>query len=628
MSETSERPPSPAAHGARGARRARIVAAAIVACVLFVAYVVAELRLPRGVAEFVYLPAILRPLPFAAVRGFTYEQLARHVSRFVFLGPALLAAAYVAATWTALRAPSTAALKRATQVVGVLSVSFILLLLLFVYGGRAFSDDELTYRFQAVQLLHGRLADPTVPKPPIQMEHFTVWTARGAAGKYLFGEPLVQMLGVLVGLPALLHVPMAGATLWLWYRIVAHDAGERVACWATILLAVSPMFLLTTPLGLSQPSALFGLAAAGRGLQLAAGDRPARGAAIVGLAVGFVAAVRPQTGFVMGGVLGLMTLAALVKRRRWPALLALLASGGAWVVAIALYDRALTGHALTLPWSLYLPPERYGFGQVFEHLPDYRHTPWSALQNQLVVAVRFNGWWLGWPASLGLLVVWLRVGRPRQGALPWLLGGAATLLFMFGYHSMGASDTGPIYHYELLLPACLLGAHAIDVGVERRPSLGLALVGAQLALGTTTFLGEHVARLRRMIEVTHAPSEKLLASLPERSLLLIETDRAESAPRGWFDDGFPFRYRSDSDPVVTYPRLTAGFARRLRLRYADRRCFYFRIGGQPIRPQLLECKDAEPLLARPHRLGDGGWLYTPSTAHERGLFDPFAPGAL
>jgi uncharacterized integral membrane protein len=562
------------------------------------------------------------------MRGFTYEQLARHGSRLVFLGPALIAVAYVAMQRVTLRAPSIAALKRATLLVSALSVAFMLLVLVVVYGGRAFTDDELTYRFQAVQLLHGRLADPTIPKPPFQMDHFTVWTARGAAGKYLFGEPLVQMLGVLVGLPALLHVPMAAATLWLWYRIVAHDASERVACWATILLAVSPMFLLTTPLGLSQPSALFGLVVAGRGLQLARGDRPVRGAAIVGSALGFVLSVRPQTGVAMGGVLGVMTLLTLAKQRRWPAIVTLLATGGAWVAAIALYDRALTGHALTLPWSLYLPPERYGFVQVFEHLPSYRHTPWSALQNQLVVAVRFNGWWLGWPASLGLLVVWLRVGRPRQGASPWLLGGAATLVFLFAYHSTGVSDTGPIYHYELLLPACMLGAHAIDVGVERRPSLTLALVIAHLALGTTTFLGEHVARMRRMIAVTHAPFERLLEGLPPHSLLIVETARGESVARAWFDDGFPFRYRSDSDPVVTYPRVSPGFARKLRLRYADRRCFYYRLGGEPIQPQLFECKDAEPLLARPHRADDGGQIYTPSTAHQRGLFDPFAPGAL
>ena len=80
--------------------------------------------------------------------------------------------------------------------------------------------------------------------------------------------------------------------------------------------------------------------------------------------------------------------------------------------------------------------------------------PWGAVENLVVSAVRLNGWWLGWPLSLGLL------------------------------------------------PASILGAHAIVRGLERWPRAVSAILLVHFAVGTTSFLWENVRRLDRLVMTT------------------------------------------------------------------------------------------------------------------------------
>ncbi|MCP4251758.1 MAG: hypothetical protein GY778_32400, partial [bacterium] len=282
----------------------------------------------------------------------------------------------------------------------IAAVGFSLLLTALVMAkvldGRAIVDDELVYRQQAELLASGRLTETSVP--PWGWEVFTIWAKLpsggfGATGKYLFGEPLIQIAGTWFGLPALLHLLLAPLALWAWYRVVDADAGDRVAFWATILVAVSPMFILTNALALSHTTTLTCLILAGLGLQWASGQRPMAGALLCGTALGFCLTVRPQVVVPMGMVLGLATLYRLFRRRHFAAVVALVASGSLWLVLIALYNRALSGSPFKLPWYLFQPIERFGFGNVGGI--EFVYTPWAAVENLVVSAVRFNGWWLG-----------------------------------------------------------------------------------------------------------------------------------------------------------------------------------------------------------------------------------------
>src|SRR6185503_18273920 len=92
---------------------------------------------------------------------------------------------------------------------------------------------------------------------------FTVKTLVGYTGKYLPGEGIVQILGVVVGMAPLLHLPLLALTLYSFHRALLLRSGARIADFGTLALALSPMVMLTTATGLSQSTSLCMIALAG-----------------------------------------------------------------------------------------------------------------------------------------------------------------------------------------------------------------------------------------------------------------------------------------------------------------------------------------------------------------------------
>lgn len=552
---------------------------------------------PASTSDFAYAWRIFGPVWFDPMFGFAPSQLAQYAARLLLLGPGclLLTAALVARRRIA--PPSPELVRRGAVAAAIVAVLVAGGVLFGVLRGRATVDDELTYRHQATLLAEGRLADDTLPPMRHGREFFTVNTERGLTGKYLFGEPLVQVPGTALGWPALAHLPLAALTLLAWYAAVRARAGEVVAGWATILLALSPMFVLTTATGLSQPTSLAAIAVAGLGLsRLHDGRRD--GAALVGGGLAFALAVRPQTAVPIGAVLGTAALITALRRRDPVAVLLLVGLAGAGALAVAAYDDALTGRWSSPPLTLFRPRERYGFGEVFEYGSTFVHTPWTAARNLLVTAVRFNAWWLGWPASLALVGVWWAVGRPWRGLGTWALAGGALVAFQVPYYCPGTSDTGPIYYYELLLPASLLGALALPRALERWPTVAPAALLVHFVVGTGTFVVDNTLRLHRLVTAIHAPADAVVAALPDPSLLIVESALDEGRPVGWVWSPFPYRWRSDADPIVVWPDSDPAFSAALRRRYADRACFYLRRPPPDGAPELSSCDDAAAWLAR------------------------------
>ena len=589
------------------------LAAAVAGVAILAIYAWIELRLPRGPQEFAYFPFMTDPLPFAPMRGFTFEQLVRHLGRIFLLGPALACLAFALVKVRRRIEPPR---PQALRLIVIAAVGFSLVVTAAVMAGvlkgRAIVDDELAYGQQADLLMTGRLAENTVP--PWGWEVFTIGTRLGATSKYLFGEPLVQAPGMVLGLPALLHLLLAPLALWAWFRVVRRDAGTGVASWATILIAVSPMFMLTNALALSHTTTITCVILAALGHQWTRGDRPVRGAMLVGTALGFGLTVRPQVVVPIGLVIGLSALYRLLRRRHRLGVAALIGSGSLWLVLIGAYNQALFGSPLILPWYRFYPVENFGFGHTGG--VDFIHTPWTAVENLAVVAVQLNGWWLGWPFSLALILGWWVLGRRGQGTGLWLLGGVALVLFNVPYYSTGISETGPIYYFELLLPAAILGAHAIVRALARWPTAVTAVLLVHFALGTTTFLWENVARLDRLVKAIHTPVEEILARLEPPALLIHENSYGESLRFGWVWS-FPARFRNEGDPVVTYPRGDPKFLSGLIRRYGYRQCWYYRLHPETRQRELYRCRDAMELMSRSH--GPTVLLRFESTAERLGL---------
>ena len=569
--------------------------------------------LPRGASEFAYSPDLFVPLPFASMRGFTVEQLVSHALRLGLLLPAILLLAIGLSGRVRATPPSGAALARLART-GSAAALLVATAALALLGGRALTADELTYEMQAELLLQGRLFEDRFPR--WGHEAFTVWTERGATGKYLFGEPLVQAPGAAVGLPPLLHLPLAALALLAWFAAVRRRAGPEVASWATLLLAWSPMFLLTTPTGLAHATALAAVAAAGLGYEWLRAERPIGGAALLGGSLAALLTVRPQVAVAIGLVLGPLGAWKLLRRRRLAALATLTMTAALGAIAVALYDRAVTGSPWVLPWSLFHPAESYGFGTPIEGHP-HRHGIREACENLLVSVVRFNGWWLGWPLSLALLVMPGARGRGHGGLGPWPAVALALVAVNFAYYSPGVSDTGPVYYYELLLPASLAGAYALRAALERRGERAALLLALFALLGTGSFLLEHGARLSRLAGAIHAPAEAVLAAIEPPALLLYETSPQEALHPGWLFS-FPVRERHPEAPVLTFPRGNPRQAAALRRAVPERACWYYRLEPPAMTPRLLRCEQAEALLSRPRPL-PGSPRFVPSTARRLGL---------
>ncbi len=580
--------------------------------------------IPQGPSEFGYYPFTPEPLPFASARGFTFEQLCEHGLRILLATPGLLLLSVgLARLVRGQPALTPSSHRRLALAVSLLALCFVAWAMFFLFDGRAIVDDELTYRDQAAVLLEGGLGRAG---PPLWfVEPFTISTRVGYTGKYPFGEPLLQIPGLLVGLPGVLHLPLAALTLLLVFYALRPAAGSTVASWTVVLLALSPTFLYTTPTGQSMASSLFLVALAGFGHAcIAYRRRPWLGALLLGTAVGFGMTVRPQSMMPMGTVLVAAALIHLWRGRRLAAAGALLLVLAGWAALILLYNEALSGSYLTLPWYLFKPVDRYGFGQVWD-FTRYIHTPLTALENLGVMALRFNAWWLGWPSGLLLLWLWLRNGRPLDGALIWLAAGAAVLAFQFPYYSAGGiTDTGVYYHYELLLPAAVVGANAVRQGFVTAPRLTVILLVVHFGVGTTEFLWYQGSRLQRLISGIHDAPDAALAQVDKPALLLYDVHCSECTKVGWMLGCFPRRYRARDDAVLTYPRPPGDRATRLIRQFSDRSCWYYRRNPDTGKAELHRCQDARGLIFRPHAVtSDDACLVYRSTAQAMGLYDPW-----
>ncbi|HXK20398.1 MAG TPA: hypothetical protein VNG33_21460 [Polyangiaceae bacterium] len=571
----------------------RLVALAVGVSTML-AYAAWQCAEPHGPFEFAYVPFTPTPLPYSPMRGFTYEQLWGHVRRVVLFGPGLALFCWGLLGYARPRPPRDWG--RVTQVACAACLLLTAALMLLLLRGRPITDDELAYAMQAGFFSRGHLAGPDLGVIP--GDFFTIPTQLGYSIKYLPGEPLLQIPGVWLGIPALSHLLVVLVTLGAWHATLRRSSGVELARFATICLACSPMLMFTSATGLSHASSLMWVVLMGLGLEWGKAERPVLGAALSGISFGFGLITRPQAMLPIGAVLGLWLLFQLARRRAHVGCGVLALTAAAGVSFVLFYDQRLSGSALRLPWFLQCGAEHYGFGRVWAN-STYEHGFVGGLENLAVVAVRLNSWLLGWPLSLGVVVLWIYWGCQRAGAGVWFMVGLAVLLFELFYYSPGASDTGAIYHYELLLPFSVMAALVARTAFERFPSAAPLIALCGLALGTGSWVLEQGLRLERLVSTIHQHSDAALSRITPPALLIYETRETEIVRRGWVSDAFPRRFRDPASPIVTWPRVVPDIQARAALVYPGRQCWYFHYRPGTNSPELLRCEDAAAWLERP-----------------------------
>jgi dolichyl-phosphate-mannose-protein mannosyltransferase len=346
--------------------------------------------------------------------------------------------------------------------VSALAAAVAALIGLGLLRNQVVTDDEYVYLFQSRMLLLGRASLPPPPLPLFFTNTFIGMEAGRWFGQYPPGHPLALAPGVLLGFPRAIPVALVGLNVYLTGLLVRRVCGPGWGTAAALLLATSPLFLLTGATLLSHGTAYFALVLAAYGA-LRAGERRGRAWSLLcGTGVGFLFLTRPWTGLTLG-LFPPLLLARTARARKDPGLVVpgLVASFLCGVLFL-LYNHEQTGHALLTGYDAIRRTGgriEFGFGPIISGV--YEHTVMRGFRNLALLVVRFHFWSWGWPLAILPALFVARRGWTANDVDPILIRGAWWMLAVgflayVPYWSIGVNDTGPVKTYELLLPFTLV----------------------------------------------------------------------------------------------------------------------------------------------------------------------------
>ena len=395
---------------------------------------------------------------------FSTTQLSSMVVKLVLLLPATFLLAVGLTAKTSLDNISRV-LNQKHLLVSLSAVALIIFVLTinFVLQRTEVTDDELAMDLQAKIFLKGKL----YVAPPVQNSFNNVFILRGDkfTGQYEFGHPVILALGMALGSPYIFTVLFAILQILLVYKIsLLLYRDKRLAALGSILVVLSPFFFLTGSTRLTQTTSAFFLYLFVY-LFLKISERTHRTvdflwAAVAGIAAGVAFNVRPWTALAFIAPFGVMGILNILKYRK-PVFLkyCLMSLGFILVIGLTLlYNKAITGSYLTVPYLAYNPLESPGFHAL---AGGGRHTPAIGFYNVGINIIRANIALFGFPYSLAFLV-FILVAKPKLTQDRLLISVLAVFSFLYLlYHGMGVSDTGPVYCFELIGVLVILSSRAI-----------------------------------------------------------------------------------------------------------------------------------------------------------------------
>lgn len=354
--------------------------------------------------------------------------------------------------------------------VGVTFTAFSAWLAWYAYHLAPTTADEVAQLWHARILLHGRLALPADPNA----EFFAVDNVIDTGAWYSqfpIGGPLVLALGYLIHAPWLLDPLLGGCTAAALYHFARRAYGETQGRAVAALFTLTPITLLMSASYMNHVPVLFlavvTLAALTEWDRAATRARGTAIAAGMGLALGFMATIRPLDAVVVSVAVGAFQL-SVVRRapHRWREL-AVQALVGAVGVAPVLYANwATTGGIFHFAYEvMWGPADRLGF-HVDPH--GVAHTPLRALVLAAKYLSELNSYLLAWPlpalaVAIAGLVSLRRVSR--WDALLLGLFGAQLLAYALYWHD--GEFLGPRFLYTAVPTLIVLVARAPFLAAAR-----------------------------------------------------------------------------------------------------------------------------------------------------------------
>lgn len=479
---------------------------------------------------------------------------------FWFTGLAFVATAAITLGLSAIL-PASKRTERGVSMRGVstramlLAAAGVFALLLAVKFGvlhdAATMDDENVYHFTARLLTHGRLALPTdIPGDFFDHRWGVNYRNGGLYPMYSHGWPALLAVGYAIRMPWLIG-PLAMAAVFLLSADFARRVfGAPVARVTMLLLATSPLFVLTGATNLSPIATALGLL-----LIAACASRYVDGGPIwlliaCGVGGGLVLQARPLDS------ISLTPFFLYLLYRNWKsrAPLHALALVAPVAVSLALYlaaNQAMTGNPMTPSYSLEFlargvkSASPIGFGVDFPSLVGGIgvHTVRQGIANSVLNLIRLNTWLLGWP--LGLLLAF----GATQNIWTRLILTALSLhaLLYTSFFNPGLCLTGPTYYLGYGVLLIVFASSAIMRLAEVSTLRPAALVASILFVNVVMFTPIHVKSLHGMTEGTSLLDRTLQAKSIHHAVVFVKNVQAPWA------QGDPYK------SYTYHPRSNASF---------------------------------------------------------------------
>ncbi|HVZ78770.1 MAG TPA: hypothetical protein VG818_12380 [Gemmatimonadaceae bacterium] len=272
----------------------------------------------------------------------------------------------------------------------------------FIYQAHPTTADEIAQLWHARMIVHGRLSLPVDPDAPFFAMDNVVDQGRWYS-QFPIGGPMVLAIGYLVHAPWLVNPLLLGVAAAALYHAVRRAFGERQARAIAVLFALTPSLLMMAASYMNHVPviclATLALAALAEWERSESAGRARAFAAGIGLALGFMATIRPLDAVVVSAAIGLFQLAAIRGRReRWTDLLVQAAAGAIGVAPLLYANWATTGGAFHFGYEvMWGPAHRLGF-----HVDPQgeAHTPLRALELAAKYASELNSFAMAWALPL------------------------------------------------------------------------------------------------------------------------------------------------------------------------------------------------------------------------------------
>jgi hypothetical protein len=389
------------------------------------------------------------------------------------------------------------------EAAAIVVVIVAVLLNRLAFQGIPHVPDEIAYLFQARTYAAGR-AFVDAPVDPALFDQFLLMVHDGKwFSIFPPGWPMVLSLGVLAGAPWLVNPVLGGAVVLVAHRTLARWLEPEDVDLATILIALSPAFLVIAATHMSHMWSILCAMLCILWTSYALERRSARYAAASGAMLGLLFMTRPAEGAGLGLVVLAWVLAQAGRSLPLAAYVAAVVGGLVTSAPFFLNNQILIGNPLRDPIQLYFDTVYYPNSNVLGFGPNVGNVGWpndlfpghSPIEAGIYANLNlhlFNLELFGWSfGSLLFLLVWLWWGR-QERPLHVLAGLAGITMLVAALYWYSGADLGPRYWYQCLIPFVALsitGARA----AARRLGVSVGRVFAMLAvaclLGAPVVLG-------------------------------------------------------------------------------------------------------------------------------------------